>query len=209
MNTALRASSLTLRELLREQLRVDLNLRSFFDPAQGGTMLVSLLTPEELGATGQQGLSLWLYRVERDEQTLNRPPKRVGLNRLQRSPLPLRLHYLVTPVVDNSSHADSPELEQNILGVVLQFFHDSTIFRGADLQSDLAGSSVELRVRLETLDLEQMTRVWDALERSYQLSISYEVSVVPIESARQVADASPVDVAIGEVGAMRAQEGAP
>jgi hypothetical protein len=209
MNTALRASSLTLRDLLREQLRADLNLRDFFDSALGGSMVVALLTPEELATSGQQGLSLWLYRIERDEQTLNLPPRRVARDRLQPAPLPLRLHYLVTPIVGNSDHTDGPELEQNILGVVLQFFHDKPLLCGADLRGDLAGSTVELRVRWESLDLEQITRVWDALERSYQLSISYEVSVVPIDSARQLTDVVPVDVAIAELGVITPVEGAP
>jgi hypothetical protein len=32
------------------------------------------------------------------------------------------------------------------------------------------------------MTLEEITRVWNALERSYELSVSYEVSVVYVES---------------------------
>jgi hypothetical protein len=200
MNTSLRAASLTLRRLLRSQLEADLNLRDFFDPARGGNMVATLLTPEEMGAAGQEGLSLWLYRLERDEQTLNTPPRRVAPDRMRLPPLPLRLHYLLTPVVDNGGHPNGPELEQNILGVVLQCLHDHALLRGGDLQDDLAGSPIELHVRLEPQELEQITRVWDALDRSYQLCVSYEVGVVPVESGHQLVDAAPVEVVASEYG---------
>ena len=65
MNTSLRAASLTLRELLREHLSLDPNLKDFF--GQAGPMVVTLLTHEELSASKDEGLSVWLYRIERDE----------------------------------------------------------------------------------------------------------------------------------------------
>jgi len=44
-------------------------------------------------------------------------------------------------------------------------------------------------VRLETLGLDETSRIWEGLERSYQLSISYEVSIVVI-----AADLAPIAV---------------
>src|SRR5258708_32775136 len=200
MNTSMRALSLTLRGLLGGRLRDDLNLRDFFDPARGGTMVVSLLAPEEMSNAGAEGLSIWLYRIERDEQTLNLPPRRVGRDRLLSRPLPLKLHYLAVPVVDVTRRPDGPELEQNILGLVLQTFHDHATLRGTDLAGDLAGSSQEIHLRLESLDLDQMSRMWDALEHSYQLCVSYEASVVPIDSAIQPTDVPAVDVVMPAYG---------
>lgn len=192
MNTSIRAISLTLRELISTHFKTDINLRAFFDPNLGGTMLVSLLAPEELAAMNE-GVSLWLYRIERDEQTLNNPPQRSARDRVVHEPLPLRLHYLVVPVVDVTQRQDGPELEQNIVGAVMQVLHDHPCLRGVDFQGDLAGSSDEMHVRLESLDLDQMSRMWEALEHSFQLCISYEVAVVPIDSALQPQVVSPVD----------------
>ena len=192
MNTSIRAVSLTLRELVREHLKADINLRAFFDPGSGGTMVVSLLAPEEL-AVNSEGVALWLYRIERDEQTLNLPPRRSAKDRLIHEPLPLRLHYLVVPVVDVKARGDGPELEQHILGAVMQVLYDRSILHGVDLKGDLAGSTEEMHVRLESLDLDQMSRMWEALEHAFQLCISYEVSIVAIDSARQPATPSPVD----------------
>ena len=81
-----------------------------------------------------------------------------------------------------------------MLGKVLQTFHDHPVVRGVDLQGSLEGTAVELRVTLETLSLEEITRIWTALnaESGYQLSVSYEVQVVEIESARETEEVVPV-----------------
>lgn len=199
MFTALRASSQTLAEFLRQSLLSDPTLASVFDPAAGGTMVVSLSTPQELATNNVEGLSVWLYRVVRDDERLNAPPQRIAFNQLQRTPLPVRLHYLMTPITADQL-AGGPETEQVILGKVLQAFHDHPLLRGTDLQGDFGGTGVELNVRLEALSLEEIARVWDALDGSYQLSVSYEVSVVEIASAREVEDMTPVEVVLPEYG---------
>jgi len=199
MNTAIRATSLTLRDLVTQKLRRDVNLRNFFDPALGGAMEVSLLAPEDLETAGHEGVCLWLYRIERDDQTLNQP-RRATLDGVVNRPLPLRVHYLTVPVIDIQHRADGPELEQNILGAVLQTFHDHATLRGADLQGDLAGSSQEIHVRLESLDLDQTSRMWEALNHAFQLCISYEVAVVPIDSALEPFNAPRVDAVVPEYG---------
>ena len=205
MNTSIRAASRTLRELVSQHVEGDINLRPFFDPSSGGTMVVSLLAPEELSSRNE-GVSLWLYRIERDEQTLNLPPRRSSRDNLLHEPLPLKLHYLVVPVVDVTQRPDAPELEQNIIGAVMQVLHDHATLFGADLQGDLAGSSDEIHVRLESLDLDQMSRMWDALGKSFQLGISYEVSVVQIDSALQPQATAPVDAVLPTYGLITSVE---
>lgn len=200
MKTAIQSCSVTLRELLRQALVNDPELDAFFDPGQGGVMAVSLLTPQELVELNSEGVSLWLYRLQRDEQTLNQPPRRVAPNQFEQPPLPLRLHYLVAPIVSHETRPQAPELEQHILGKVLQVFNDLGSLRGSSLMADLSGQPLEIFVRLEPLTLEEITRVWDALDLSYQLCVSYEVSVVPIASGRATRDQPPVDSVIDEVG---------
>ena len=200
MKTAIQSCSVTLRELLRQALVNDPELDAFFDPGQGGVMAVSLLTPQELVELNSEGVSLWLYRLQRDEQTLNQPPRRVAPNQSEQPPLPLRLHYLVAPIVSHETRPQAPELEQHILGKVLQVFNDLGSLRGSSLMADLSGQPLEIFVRLEPLTLEEITRVWDALDLSYQLCVSYEVSVVPIASGRATRDQPLVDSVIDEVG---------
>src|SRR5256885_1756281 len=194
MYTALRSTSQTLRSFLEGQFEAEPDLRPFFDPGSGGTMKVSLQTPHEMIRSGVEGVSLWLYRVVRDEQTLNTPPRRISPTQTRQPPLPVRLHYLVTPLTSVQT-AGGSDTEQVVLGKVLQLFHDKPKLRGSDLKQDLVGTDYELNVRLETMSLEEITRVWDALEGSYQLSVSYEVSVVEIDSAVAPDRVAPVTVA--------------
>ena len=200
MYTALRATSQTVASQVRQQLEADPNLAPFFNAGLGGTMIVSLDTPREMKQRNKEGVSLWLYRVIRDEERLNAPPFRRNFNSIERVPLPVRLHYLITPIANSTDALEGSVTEQVILGKVMQTFHDHPILSGTDLQDDFSGTEVELTVRLESLTLEEISKVWDALERSYQLSISYEVAVVYIESAMEPEKVAPVQVALPEYG---------
>ena len=161
-------------------------------------MVVSLATPQEMNEKPAEGLSVWLYRIIRDEQRLNDPPVRISPTELRPPPLPVRLHYLMTPVT-NEQTGDA-ETEQLILGKVLQLFHSHPVLGGADLQAEFTGTEVELHVRLEPLMLEEITRIWEALEGSYQLSVSYEISVVSIMPELEPEQVSPVMISMPEHG---------
>jgi len=125
MHTALRATSITLAHYLRQRLQADTSLATLFDPGIGGTMDVYLKTPQEMDDIQAEGLSVWLYRVVRDEERLNAPPERMSSTELKRPPLPVRTHYLFTPMVINKSKSTpNGETEQAILGKVLQAFYD-------------------------------------------------------------------------------------
>jgi len=182
MYTALVAASQTVAAFLRQRLESDANLGPFFNAALGGTMVVSLGNPQEMVENNIEGLSLWLYRVVRDEELLNAPAER-DTGGVRMPPLPVRMHLLVTPL-KTTDVLNGPELEQVILGKVLQSLHDHACFRGADLQGDLAGTSSEFNVRLEAMTLEEITRVWTALDASYELSVSYELTLARIRSDR-------------------------
>ena len=211
MKTAIRDASRSLRRFIEQALQDDPDLSPYFDPADPhpdaiGTMIVTLDTPQELEDADAEGVSVWLYLVQREEFTLNRPPRRLTPDTLERRPLPLRLHYLVTPLVDNETRRDATELEQLILGKVLQVLHDDSSLSGARLQATLAGSGLELFVRLEPLSLEEITRVWDALDRPYQLCVSFEMSIVPILPGIDAERVRPVDSLVAESGVGALQE---
>ena len=177
MYTAIVATSETLLERLRASFRSDVGpggLATLF----AGTLDVSMASPRDMRGTAQ-GLSMWLYRLERDENRLNDPPLQRPLPgggvEIVPPPLPLRLHYLMTPLVDKG-----PDTEQRILGRVLQLFHGQPVLAGADLRGDLTGTDARVGVRLEALTLDETSRVWEALEGAFQLAVSYEVTLANI-----------------------------
>jgi hypothetical protein len=191
MFTHIRAASLTLQSVLQRSFAADPDLNVLF----GGTAVVSLATPDGMEGAGEIGLSMWLYRLIRDDQTLNLSPRRIAPNVIRRQPLPVRLHYLMTPIITGAASMPAPEAEQLIIGRALQTFHDEPLITGADLQGSYQGTDVELAVRLETLGLNETSLIWEGLERSYQLSISYEVTVVVIASALAPFAVTPVGIA--------------
>jgi hypothetical protein len=198
MYTALSATTKTLQTYLGNTLGADPVLRPLF-VGGGGAMVVSPHTPQEMFDKNIQGLSVWLYRVVRDPERMNDPAERIAWDQIKSPPLPLRLHYLMTPITDEQVNV-SPETEQKILGKVLQAFHSRPLLRGIDLKGEFEGTQTELRVRLEPMSLEEITRIWEALKGSYQLSVSYEVTLVNIDSSLEPEKATPVAVALPEYG---------
>jgi hypothetical protein len=133
MFTHILAAALTLRNLLERSLRAGSQFAQLFDPTLGGTAIVSLVTPDGMEAAGDSGLSMWLYRLIRDGHTLKRPPRRIPPDLIRRRPLPLRAHYMMTPIITSGTNMPAPETEQLILGGVLQAFHE----RAADSRPQL------------------------------------------------------------------------
>jgi len=201
MYTALRATSQTIRKFLEARFLADPLLSGLFG---GGGMVVTLNSPREMTEKPVEGLSVWLYRIIRDEQRLNDPPVRLSPSELLPPPLPLRLHYLITPVT-NERFGD-PETEQIIMGKVLQAFYSHPVLRGSDLQAEFFGTEIELKMRLEPMTLEEIARVWEALEGSYQLSTSYEVSLVNINPELEPEHITPVEIALPEYGVIVGSE---
>jgi len=167
----------------------------------GGSRVVSINSPHEMREEmKQEGLSVWLYRIDRDEMRLNIPDERLSRSLVKRPPLPLRLHYLMTPVTFKGAGGGAPDIEQKILGRVLQALHTKPLLRGSDLAfTDLEGSGAELHVHLEALTLDELSRVWEALEGSFQLAVCYEVTVVNIDADAQPEKISPVEIILPEL----------
>jgi hypothetical protein len=199
MYQAIHATSETLRQVLLDSITADSFLAGPAAPFTLRGMTVSLNTPDEMTDNGREGISLWLYRLIRDDHRSNDPPRRSGAMQLTPAPLPLRLHYLVAPVTSRQNLGD-PDTEQYLLGKAIQVFHSRPIFQGAELQGELSGTDAQINVRLESLTLEEITRIWDALEGSYQLCVSYEVSLVNIDSAREPDSRVPVAQVVPEIG---------
>jgi hypothetical protein len=124
-------------------------------------------------------LSLYLYRVVENGEMKNRPlePKDNNLHRYP--PLSLNLSYLVTPLTN------SAENDHKLLGKTMQIFYDNAIVKGSPLDPILQSAAEELRVILNPISMEDITKLWSAFSRPYRLSISYEIKVIYIDSERE------------------------
>jgi hypothetical protein len=146
---------------------------------------VTLKAPDELvGAT--KALSIWLYRITRDADLVNRPPERLANGQVERHPLPLDLHYLITPI------ANQPATAHGLLGRAMQTLNDHPVLRGTDLSAPLDRNRDELRLSLEPMSVEDLTRLWVASRQPFRLSAGYCVQLVPLRSAHEPLPVSPV-----------------
>src|SRR4029077_12214792 len=126
--------------------------------------------------------------------------ERIAADLLRRPPIPLHLHYLMVPVTFEGTGGGAPDVEQTIMGRVIQALHSRPILRGTDFaNTDLEGTDTELHIHLESLVLDELSRIWDAIEGSFQLAVSYEVAVVNVDAALEPDRVAPVQIALPEM----------
>lgn len=125
-------------------------------------------------------LSIYLYRILENGDMKNRPLERQINGLLEYPPLALNLYYLITPLTG------SVENDQMLLARTMQIFYDHAILTGSELESPLQDNMEELRIALDSLSIEDITRIWSGFLRPFYLSVCYEVKVIFVDSARQV-----------------------
>jgi hypothetical protein len=133
---------------------------------------VDLRSPKDIRAANIAGpiLSLWLYRITRLDDLYNVPPTHIPPDRTVMRPLPLNLSYLVTPIAADMLTA------QRLLGRAMQVMFDNAILESAFLEQSLVESGIKfLTIHMEPHSLEELTRIWHALQEPYDLSNSYLV----------------------------------
>jgi Pvc16 N-terminal domain len=210
MSTALAIASVSavLKDLLNNGL-VDHNLASTV-----GNVVVSALSPDRIDQTGNQQsqLNLFLYQV-----TPNAAWRNVGLpgrdargDRTGNPPLALDLHYLLTAYGALEFHAEV------LLGYGMQLLHETPILTRTAIRmalappspvspggslpqglqalftSELAEQVEQIKITPETLNTEEISRMWTAFQAHYRPTAAYHVSVVLIESKASTKSPLPV-----------------
>ena len=99
----------------------------------------------------------------------------------QEPPLIVDLYYLLT------AHHATDQLEAHRgLSRAMRVFYDNAILRGSPIQDDQGRgltSDTTLRITLNPISMEDMTRIWSVFpDTQYEISVTYLVTPVPIES---------------------------
>lgn len=169
---------------------------------------ISLASPAQLnenngggGSTSQPILSFYLYQAIPNGQLNNRAPISLGGGKLHYPPLSLNLFYLLVPL------GATPEADLLILGRAMQVLAAAPIIRANFLDSQLRPESPEVRLTLNSLNLEEMTRIWNAFNQPYRLSVCYQVQVVSIDSIRLPEDGPAVTEQLVDVHQIVARNG--
>lgn len=172
--------------------------------ASVGDVLVTALPPDRIstGAEERSQLNLYVYRL-----TPNSGSRRVGLfaaqdEPLDSSPLALDLHYLLTAYGERDFQAEI------LLGHAIQLLHETPVLTPAVIRTTLASVSAHgvafpalaalsastladqveaIKISPEFLSTEEMSKLWSSLQTRARLSVTYQVSMILIESRRTTA----------------------
>jgi len=211
MSTALAIASVThvLKDLLNNGL-IDHDVTG----ATGGNVTVTAWPPDriDISSTSQQSqLNLFMYRVTPNQGWRNEglPSRDQRGERLSNPPLALNLHYLLTSYGANELHTEI------LLGYGMQLLHETPVLaRDAvrralappltapggglppELQalstSELAEQIEQIKITPESLNTEEISKLWAAFQAKYRPTSAYQATVVLIESRKSTKSALPV-----------------
>ena len=190
---AIAAVTTTLQAILTNGIQGDHN----FD--LGDTQVTTL--PLDKARTGTKNqLNLFLYQTLPNAAWRNRDmPRQVQPGETGMPPLPLNLYYLLT-AFGRADDVAQPFSHQ-VLGKAMSVLHDHSVLTAADIQAATAATipnedldlQVEhVRVTLQPLSLEEISKMWTGFATQYRLSVAYEASVVLIESTQAARTPLPV-----------------
>lgn len=150
------------------------------------------------GETENQ-LNLFLYSTAGNTAFSNAPmPGQVKNGESGIPPLALVLRYLITAYGHNNNDIQG----HLVMGRAMSTLHDHAVLSKAEIQeagvqealtgADLNEQIERVRITPAELSLDDMSKLWTSFQAEYQLSTSYDVSVVLIESTRPSRTPLPV-----------------
>jgi hypothetical protein len=113
-------------------------------------------------------------------KNLDWQPKRGNSSQLVPPPLSLNLFYLMTTYAPNDPLSGNSAAHE-ILGEAMRVFYENPIVSSEYLVEGLADANQQIKIMLNTLDLEELSRVWNTFTQPFRLSVLYEVAVVQID----------------------------
>ena len=171
---------------------VDLLKTQIGDP----NLKIALASPK---VPGNNDLTLFLYKLTPNADLNNADrrlvPRPDGTLAAERASLVLDAYYMLT------AHASDPTRlgdAHRALSLAMRVFHDNgtvsgSLLRAADPSHGLTANSL-LRITLNPITMEDMTRIWSVFpDTPYEISVTYLVTPVEIESALEVFGAPVVD----------------
>ncbi|MFC8363061.1 DUF4255 domain-containing protein [Streptomyces griseorubiginosus] len=167
-STALGMVSASLRNLLLGEMRLS--------PAPD----VTVLAPDEQSSTRR--LNLFLYKLAENPFLKNQDfTVRPGSpEQVVPAPLSLTLSYLLTPYAPNDPQEGNAAAHQ-LLGEAMRVFHENAVVPPVYLDPGLADARERLQIAGNTLDPEELSRIWTTFSQPFRLSVLYQVSTVQLD----------------------------
>jgi hypothetical protein len=194
-STALAAVTATLQFILHQGITTDKN-----QPELGDTRVTALPPDKARAGLTTNQLNLFLYQVLPNAAWRNRDmPRQVQPGETGMPPLPLNLYYLITAFGLNDDLTQP--FSHQVLGKAMSLLHDHSVLSASDIQSATSGALPEcdldkqierVRITLQPLSVEDISKLWTGFATQYRLSAAYEVAVALIESTQASRTPLPV-----------------
>lgn len=142
---------------------------------------VTILAPDEGG--GNRRINLFLYQVQENPtfKNMDWQLKPGTADVLVPPPLSLNLFYLMTPYAQNDPQAGNATAHA-ILGEAMRVFYENPVVPQAYLADGLGDAPEQIQIIQNTLDMEELARVWSTFTQPFRLSILYQISVVQLDA---------------------------
>ena len=141
---------------------------------------VTILAPDE--SSNNRRINLFLYKVQENPafKNMDWQVKRGSPDTLVPPPLSLNLFYLMTPYAPNDTVTGNATAHE-ILGEAMRVFSENPIVPDDYLVDGLQDAREQLQIIQNTLDMEELARLWSTFTQPFRLSVLYEVSVVQLD----------------------------
>lgn len=141
---------------------------------------ITVLAPDESGT--EPRINLFLYKIQENPvlKNMDWQVKPGSPGQLVPPPLSLNLFYLMTAYKQNDPQTGNA-LAHEILGDAMRVFYENPIVPSPYLPDGLARGREQVKIMLNTLDMEELSKVWATFTKAFRLSVLYEVSVVQLD----------------------------
>ncbi len=126
-------------------------------------------------------VGLYLYDIKEDTQIASPPMVERGKVQLLKPPKPYSLYYMVFINGSSQMGLKAPDI-QKIIGRVAQIVNDNSSVRPSELQPWLDDSEPSIVLSQAKMELDEKVRVWQAINKPYEISLFYKAAPVFLSS---------------------------
>lgn len=189
---AIAAVTATLQSLLLQGVTADSDLAD--------TTVTTQPLDKARDSNNANQLNLFLYQTLPNAAWRNQDMPRQSLpGETSMSPLALRLYYMLTSF-GRGNDAAQP-FTHHLLGKAMSILYDHSVLLPSDIKaatavslpnSDLDQQIERVRITLQPLSVDEISKLWTGFQTQYRLSVAYEATVVLIESSQAAKTPLPV-----------------
>jgi hypothetical protein len=126
-------------------------------------------------------VGLYLYDIREDTQIARPNMVEHGKVQLLQPPKPYSLYYMVFINGSSQMGLKAPDI-QKIIGRVAQIVNDNSSVRPSELQTWLDDNEPPIVLSQAKMELDEKVRVWQAINKPYEISLFYKAAPVFLSS---------------------------